>query len=119
NVTGVQTCALPILFSHFQKTANTASPMTKPMMTAIQLALPALPASLTAKVMAQTLMTKNSAPHQSTLMPLDGLDSGAQIATMATAIKPTMAINQNTERKPQFSAIQPDTSTSTPATPPL
>ena len=52
-------------------------------------------------------------------MPLDGLDSGAHAATIATAIKPTMAMSQKTERKPQCSAIQPETSTSTPATPPL
>src|SRR5699024_855380 len=90
-----------------------------PTMTMNQLAAPALPASLTAKVMEQTLITSRTAPSQSTLMPLDGLDSGAQAATIATAMKPTMAMSQKTERKPQCSAIQPETNTSTPATPPL
>src|SRR5699024_2080901 len=43
------------LFSQYQNTAKKMRPMTTPTMTMNQLAAPALPASLTAKVMEQTL----------------------------------------------------------------
>src|SRR5690625_681457 len=59
------------LFSHFQHTAKKPRPITTPTITMNQLAAPALPASLTAKVIEQTLITSRTAPSQSTLMPLD------------------------------------------------
>lgn len=44
---------------------------------------------------------------------------GANIATTMVAIAPITKISQNTERNPQCSAIQPDSRTSMPATPPF
>ena len=88
-------------------------------MTYSQSAAAPLPASFAASVMDSTETTRTAAPIQSMRTLSEGLDSGANIATTAVATAPTAKISQNTERKPQCSAIQPESRTSIPATPPL
>src|SRR5690625_2877601 len=62
------------LFSHFQNTAKKIRPITTPTKTMNQLAATALPASLTANVIEQTLITRRTTHCHATLLTLDGLD---------------------------------------------